>query len=181
MSENGCLHKDDHHGFSLDFPSGILLPNQSITLTIGVMVYGPFKFPEGLRPISPILWILSDTNVDLKLLKDAKVILPHYLDIGEQDDKEFEILFMKAAIYHYYTINDKKQKYIFESMGNATLLNDRKAAFSTNHFCSLCLAAKVSESIKEKSEYCMTIFIDTTNRMYTFVVSYCLETCTEVS
>ena len=182
LSENGCLHKDDRHGFSIDFPSGILLPNQSITLTIGVMAYGPFMFPEGVRPISPILWVFGDTDMDLKLLKDAEVILPHYLDIDERDVNEFEILFLKACpMNHYYAFNNKKQKYLFKSIGNATLLNDHKAAFSTNHFCSLCLAAKVSESIKEKIEYCMSVFIDITTRMYTFVVSYCLETCSEVS
>ena len=162
MNENGCLHKDDRHGFSIDFPSGILLPNQSVTLTIGVMLYGPFIFPEGFRPISPILWVSGDTNMDLKLLKDAKVILPHYLDIDEPDEKEFEILFMKApCMNHYYSFKNTKQKYVFQSVGNATQLNDHEAAFSTNFFCSLCLAANVSRSVKDKMEYCMTVFIDT--------------------
>ena len=144
-------------------------------------MYGPFMFPEGLKPISPIIWVSGDASTDLKLLKDAEIILPHCLDIDEHDEEKVEILFLKAHMNHFHAFNNKKHKYIFELMGNATLLNDHKAVFSTNHFCSLCLAAKVSESIKEKLEYCMTVFIDTTNRKYIFVISYCLETCTKVN
>eukprot|EP00731_Ephydatia_muelleri_P002690 Em0001g2690a len=72
LDENGYTDTNDCHGFSITFPSGILLSNQTITLTIGVMLYGPFLFPDNVVPVSPILWVCGDSS-DVKLLKNAKI------------------------------------------------------------------------------------------------------------
>eukprot|EP00731_Ephydatia_muelleri_P002687 Em0001g2687a len=83
VNENRCTHTDDRHGFSITFPPGCLEPNLRITLTIGVMMYGPFQFPDDVTPVSPLLWVFGDTE-DVRLLKNATIVLPHCLDIDEK-------------------------------------------------------------------------------------------------
>lgn len=179
IDENGCTHPNDHHGFSITFPPGILLPNQTITLTIGVMMYGPFKFPDNVVPVSPILWVSCNSS-DVKLLKNAKVVLPHCLDIDEKDSKGIEMLFMKAHVNHHCVVSNK-MRYIFESMGNVVVLEGHSAALFTSHFCCICLAAEVSNALKEQMEYCITFFQDNINSRCVFGVTYLLKTCIKVN
>ena len=179
LDENGYTDTNDCHGFSITFPSGILLSNQTITLTIGVMLYGPFLFPDNVVPVSPILWVCGDSS-DVKLLKNAKVVLPHYLDIDEKNDRGIEMLFMKAHVNHYCYVNNKI-RYIFESMGDAAILDGQNAELFTSHFCCICLAVKVSNAVKERMLYRMTLFRDKANSSYVFAVTYFLKTCIQVN
>ena len=176
VDANGSTHTNDSHGFSITFPPGVLLPHQTITLTIGVMMYGPFLFPHDLKPFSPILWVCGNRS-DTRLLKNAKVVLPHCLD----DDIDIELLFLKARENHYYVDGNNKTRYIiFEPMGNAAILEGHCAEFVTSHFCCLCLATKVSETVKQQIQYCITLWKDKTRSAIVFAITYLLETCIKV-
>ena len=179
LNENGCTHTNDLHEFSIIFPQGVLSPNQTITLTIGVMVYGPFLFPKNVKPVSPILWVCGNST-DVRLLQNAKVVLPHCLDIDESDDRGIKLLFLKAHVNHT-TFVTKTIWYIFESVGNAVLHEGHNAALYTNHFCCICLAANVSPSVKENMQYSITLFKDIPNSRCVFAVTFLLKTCIEVS
>ena len=176
VNENGCTHTDDRHGFSITFPPGCLEPNLRITLTIGVMMYGPFQFPDDVTPVSPLLWVFGDTE-DVRLLKNATIVLPHCLDIDEKDKRGVEILFMKASPNHF----SNKGMYMFESMGKTTILDGHKASLFTRHLCSICLAAEVSDSVKEQIQYCITFFRNKVNSWLVFAVTYQLEVCIQVN
>ena len=154
----------------------VLFPNQTITLTIGVMIYGPFLFPKNVKPVSPILWVCGNST-DVRLLQNAKVVLPHCLDIDERDDKGIKLLFLKAHANH----TSKKIWYIFESVGDAVLHEGHNAALYTNHFCCICLGANVSPSVKKNTQYCITLFKDIPNSRCVFAVTFLLKTCIEVS
>ena len=177
LDENGCTHTNDYYGFSITFPPGSLLSNQIITLTIGVMTHGPFLFPENVVPISATLLVCGNSS-DVKLLKNAKIVLQHCLDIEKSDNRGIEILFMKAHVNHYCI---GKRRYIFESMSNAATLEDHKAALFTSHFCCICLATKMTDSLKERMQYCITLFQDKANSTCVFFVTYLLEACIQVN
>ena len=176
LDENGCTHTNDRHGFSITFPPGCLVPNQTITLTIGVMINGPFQFPGDVTPVSPLLWVCGDTG-DVTFLKDVRVVLPHCLDIDEKDNRGIEMLFMTAYTNHF----SKKGMYIFESIGKANILDGHKAALLTRRFCSICLAAETSDPLKEQTLYCITVFKNKANSKIVFAVTYLLEACIQVN
>ena len=175
VDANGGAHTNDSHGFSITFPPGVLLPHQTITLTVGVMMYGPFLFPDNLKPFSPIVWVCGDTN-DTRLLKNARVVLPHCLD----DDIGIEFFFMKTHVNHRCEVRNNKTRYIFESMGNAAILQGHCAEFFTSQFCCLCLATNVSLIEKEKVKYCITLWKSKANSVCVFAITYFLKTCIQV-
>ena len=179
LDEKGCTHTNERHGFSLIFPQGALLPNHITTLTIGVMMYGPFLFPDNVKPISPILWVCGNST-DVRLLKNAKVVLPHFLDIDENDDRGIKLLFLKAHANHNCVIKNKMM-YIFKSVGNAAVLEGHNAELFTSHFCCICLGAKVSQAVKERMLYCITLCKNKANSMCEFAVTYLLKTCLQVN
>ena len=178
LDENGCTHTNDCYGFSITFPPGSLLSNQTITLTIGVMTHGPFLFPDNVVPISPILWV-SGNCCDVKLLKNATIVLQHCLDIEKSDDRGIEILFMKAHVNHHCIVSGNKRRYIFESMGNAAVLEHHNAELSTRHFCSFCLSAKMSDTLRDQMQNCISLFAD--NSRCVFAVTYLLDACIQVN
>ena len=180
LDENGCTHTNDCYGFSITFPPGSLLSNQTVTLTIGVMIHGPFLFPDNVVPISPILWVCGNC-CDLKLLKNATIVLQHCLDIEKSDDRGIQILFMKAHVNQHCIVSGNKRRYIFQSMGNASVLEDHNAESLTSHFCSFCLATKMSDTLKEQTQYCITLFADKANSKCVFAVTYLLKACIQVN
>ena len=177
LDDNALEHTNNCHGFSIIFPQGALLPNQSITLTIGVMMNGPFLFPDNVQPVSPILWVSGNTT-DVRLLQNAKVVLPHCLDIDKNDARGIELLFMKAHANHTDFIC-KQNKYIFQSVGKAVLNEGHNAALYTNHFCCICIATK--KDVTNRVEYCIISFKDIKNSRCVFAVTFLLNTCIEVS
>ena len=179
LDENGCTHTNDCYGFSITFPPGSLLSNQKIILTIGVMTRGPFVFPDNVVPISPILWVCGNC-CDVKLLKNATIVLQHCLDIEKRDDRGIEILFMKAHVNHHCIVSGNKRRYVFESVGNAAVLEGHNAESLTSHFCSFCLATKMSDTLKEQTQYCITLFADKANSKCVFAVTYLLKACIQV-
>ena len=90
------------------------------------------------------------------------------------------MLFMKAHVNHHCYVNNKI-RYIFESMGDAAILDGQNAELFTSHFCCICLAVKVSNAVKERMLYRMTLFRDKANSSYVFAVTYFLKTCIQVN
>ena len=50
----GRYYYDEVNNFSLDISKGAISAGEYITIDIGVALYGPFQYPEGFRPVSPV-------------------------------------------------------------------------------------------------------------------------------
>lgn len=69
----------DDHDITLRIPEGAVPVGESIKFEIGVVLYDPFIFPENTRPISPIVWLCIQEDIELKKVKPIQLILPHFL------------------------------------------------------------------------------------------------------
>ena len=55
----GRKFTDSTNDFSLEIPEGAIPEGERLTIDVGVALFGPFQFPEGLRPVSPVLGLCS--------------------------------------------------------------------------------------------------------------------------
>ena len=144
---------DEHNDFGLEIPAGAIPEGESITIDIGVALYGPFQYPEGLRPVSPVFWICVRDRKDFQFLKPVKLNIPHCLDLKQYDDIEsLGLSFLKG---------DHEMKpqliYQFQQTEGDVLIEPLKihASIKITHFCSLCFSCKERRDLFEKEIFCL--------------------------
>ena len=80
-SDGGTYHSAED-GYSLTVPKGAIPENMgSVSVQCGVIPYGPlgqFKYPDGVKPVSPIVWFCSTPSVEFQ--KPVEIVIPHCLD-----------------------------------------------------------------------------------------------------
>ena len=102
------------HDILLQIPEGAIPPEITAHLKVAVTLYGPFQFPEGSCPISPILWLCLKEDIILK--KPIELILPHYLtSIDKSGTEKFGIKVMKADDSQKLVNKLKTSSFVFES------------------------------------------------------------------
>jgi len=100
--------KDDD--FTLTVPKGAVPNGDSISIQVGVVPYGPvgpFKYPDGIRPVSPIVWLCSIPKIEFQ--KPLELSLPHCIDCSDEDDCR-SLTFLKAD----HTANQSSKVFHFE-------------------------------------------------------------------
>ena len=156
-----CTHDhrhyfDENHHFGLEIPAGAIPEGESITIDIGVALYGPFQYPKGLRPVSPVFWVCVRDQKDFQFLKPVKVTIPHCLNLKQYDDIEsLGLTFLKGD----HEMNPQ-QMYQFQQEGNIYILieplkNSKYGVIETTHFCSRCVSCKDTPEFYEKSSFCL--------------------------
>ena len=65
-TSEGLQYVDEANDFSLEIPEGAIPEGERLTIDVGVALFGPFKFPEGLRPVSPVFWVCVRDNPNFK-------------------------------------------------------------------------------------------------------------------
>ena len=75
-THDGRSYFDECNDFGLEIPEGAIPEGESITIDIGVVLYGPFQYPEGLRPVSPVFWVCVRDQKLPQFLKPVKVTIP---------------------------------------------------------------------------------------------------------
>ena len=165
----------------IDIPPNAILDGVRGRLEVGVCLYGPFKFEEDYRPISPILWLCLQGNIHLE--KPIKVTLPHILpDLSEEDLASSGVGFAKAihdcvtnasgeGVFQFQASLDKASYYSCGGKGYGVL--------QTDHFCFTCLEAKKKHKIAERVGYRLTC-VKAPSTLF-LVVTYFLDTCLAVS
>ena len=93
----GIEYNDEWNDFTLKIPQGAIPEGESLTIDIGVALYGPFQYPEGLRPVSPVFWICVGDKNYFHFLKPVEVTIPHFLTLdGEEDVQSLGLTFLKG-------------------------------------------------------------------------------------
>ena len=139
-------------------------------------MYGPFKFLDDIRPISPILW-LCPLNEAINLHKPFQLILPHFLSGDKIQDHH--IVFAKANHgdyeenhYSFYVCDTKP---IFASTGSKSY-----GIIETNHCCFYCLETKRTPQIAKDAGYALVRVESYLKQEVQFCAIYLLNTCLKV-
>ena len=171
---------DEHNHFVLDIPAGAIPKEENITIDIGVALYGPFQYPEGLRPVSPVFWVCVRGQKDFQFLKPVKVTIPHCLNLKSNDDIEsLGLSFLKGD----HEMNPQQMYQFRKAEGNILIEPLKKyGVIETTHFCSYCLSCKDTLEFYEKSSFCLysvipeKVFPDQSSHAY-FFITLLLPTC----
>ena len=152
-THDGRQYYDEHNDFGLEIPAGAIPEGENITIDIGVALYGPFQYPEGLRPVSPVFWVCVRDQNDFQFVKPVKLTIPHCLDLKQYDDIEsLGLSFLKGD--HEMT---PQQMYQFQQAEGNVLIEPLKihAVIKITHFCSLCFSCKERRDLFEKEIFCL--------------------------
>ncbi|MCG8623609.1 MAG: hypothetical protein MJE68_16655, partial [Proteobacteria bacterium] len=186
---SGYKYHNCDHDITLKIPDGAIPPGMVIHVEVAVALYGPFQFPDGLCPISPILWLCIQENVELR--KPIHIMLPHFLT-----DLNVGIQFAKADHKQYTTDEFGKNHYVFQPLETAFTAHKEKnqnyGILSTQHCCFLCIIAEdpqISHDIALKAGYYLWCIekpsshslVSRTRDTLHLCVTFCLPTCRAVS
>ena len=186
VTSQGAVYSCEEYGVSVKIPEGAIPPSLCTTLEIGIAPHGPFEFPPGTMPISPILWICMQHNS--QLLKPVEIKLPHCLtDLSEDDSIHQEIGFLKANHCRDYTVNSNGRK-IFqftEAEGKVSFPDPMSAVLTTKDFCLKCLKVNVSPESARKRGYSLIYTIPKSWPRAAVVsinvgITYFLQACIDV-
>ena len=143
VDSKGKQYVSSDDGYAILFPPGAIPENETVTFKHGVVQpFGPFEFPDGVRPVSAILFLHQTTNQ--QLLKPIDIALPHFIHCEAQDEHNRLAMFKANCngdghdgkqIYHFKKMPD-------ESLSLGTYYEDPKypegipyAKYSTDHLC----------------------------------------------
>ena len=180
-STGGVFYSSTHH-FGFTIPEGAIPEGDSISIEVGVTLTGRFDFPQGCKPVSPIVKLCVQEQPNYKFIKPVEVVLPHYLDFtSEEDNSELQIGFWKAG----HTLDDNEE-YTFERMDlSSTHFKHEYGVLRTNHFCFLCIAEE--SGVTREATAVATFYLvgykkllNPTEWNVYFCVAYFLATCVEV-
>ena len=153
-TSKGRKFTDDVNDFSLEIPEGAIPEGERLTIDVGVALFGPFQFPEGLRPVSPVFWVCVYDNPNFQFSKPVTITIPHFLDLeNDEDIQSLGLAFLKANHNKnsdgLYELQPTDGEMDFKSVNAHAILK-------TTHFCYDCIAAKDIPTILKKSWFCIT-------------------------
>ena len=177
----------DHSGGQYKYPGHsitIRIPKESVTenidLNVGVVVHGSFDFPDNLRPISAILWLHVQDNLNFQFQQPIEVHLPHYLKLHKDDlmlrGSEEKLGWMLA------TPRDSDMMVFEKQDSSCVSFYQTSAKIRTKRACYMCLYAS-KPIIEAKRQYFLVSAIPKplNSRSIMFFAVYSLDTFIEVS
>ena len=185
FDENGTY---EYHSVDDDFrviiPEGAIVEDNKVQ--VAVMKFGPigpFEYPDGCKPVSPIVWLCSTQK---EFQKDLEIILPQCSDFGNSDEEasQTQLVFLKAG--HEYIHNANGQKvFQFKQVDLQTSFdtNSPYGLLYTNHCCFYCVG-EYSRKDTDQANFCLIVAKpNTTTTKYTISIclTYDLPTCRKVN
>ena len=182
VTSEGANHVDEANDFHLDIQKGAIADGVNLTIDIGVALFGPFQFPTGLRPVSPVFWVGHRERRDIQFSKPVTLTIPHFLGLANDEDIEsLGLTFLKSdnkknseGRYELQPINDESIEFKPER---------GFGALKTTHFsCFICIASKDNATCLKKARFCITSVlpkyatVDARQNAF-FFISLCLKTC----
>lgn len=182
----------DEHGIiiemddiSVTIPPGAIPSKTTAHIELGVALCGPFVFPDKYQPVSPIIWLCFQEDIEIRL--PIMINLPHMVtDIDKVDLK-----FAKASHLEYsYNATKEKEVYHFKHLQDErsffTNLSDESGygILHVKHCCLYCIEAKTSRDLALKLGYCLHTLIkcrDPSHYQIVLVCTFFLRSCFRVS
>lgn len=96
VTSAGAMFTNPAHDISIFFPKGSIPDGIYARVEVGVSLTGPFMFQKDEYPISAILFICFQENI--QLLLPVEIVMPHTINIQSQNEiKSCSIKFSKAV------------------------------------------------------------------------------------
>ena len=173
------------HDITLRIPEGAIPVGKKIHFEIAVAMFGPFRFPENMQPISPILWLCLQE--DSALTMPFQVIFPHFLSELTKEKAQYHQINFAKADHNKYFIEDGQMKYTFQPCDTkpyfASSGSRSFGVLLANHCCFYCLQANQTQELAMDAGYCLArieSFISQQRCEVYFSAVYCLPTCLRV-
>ena len=175
-THDGRSYYDERNDFGLEIPEGAI---PSITIDIGVALYGPFQYPEGLRPVSPVFWVCVRDQKLPQLLKPVKVTIPHCINLEKFES--LRLTFLKGE----HVVNSEKKHGLtrFDTYHTQFEQGTKCGVLSTRQFCTLCITCDDRQpDFYDNVDFCLfsvlpkTLSAGAIHRLFFFVM-FSLNTC----
>ena len=147
----GCEYWNSDHDITIRIPPGAIPAGLTLHIEVAVALYGPFQFPSGSHPISPILWLCVQEDITPAFRKPFQIILPHFivfLQNGQANIKNPGIIFTKADHRKHSTNESEMKQYVFSQLDTAFVCVkegiQNYGILSTDHCCFFCITANDS-------------------------------------
>ena len=135
-TSEGIQFSDEANDFSLEIPNGAIPEEETLTVDVGVALFGPYQFPPGLRPVSPMFWVCVRDKNNFKFSKPVTVTLPHFLDLeNDSDIQSLGLTFLKAD----HSTNPEEMYEFRPINGEMTFTPTREVRCSSNNSLLLSL------------------------------------------
>lgn len=182
-TEMGLEYSDESIGFAIRVPRAAVYEGVSLTIEVGVSLYGPVQYPDGVQRVSPIIWVCVREIENFHFLKSVEITIQHCLKLDATENHEaLELQFLKAG----HTKNHSGNYVFFPCDGSiAPSCSTDYLTLATDHFCLLCIAARMPHETLDRTQYCLSIFNpqpfipdenDTIHCYVSFFLNSCLET-----
>ena len=119
------------HAVELVIPSGAIGYNDVIDIEISSSLNGQFIIPKGYRPISTFVWIKA--LYDLK--KKLHLKIPHHAHVACKDDLSQLCVLKTCKSDKIQVMHEITEGYKYDT-------EDSFCIYSSDNFCSVCLASK---------------------------------------
>lgn len=147
-SYEGATFYDKTSDVYLNIPRGAIPRDVSITVDIAATLYGPYKYPDGLIPATPVVWFCARGQEHFTFLKSVQVSLPHYLRLSSEAELVSVGLAVLKSGHESNTFTCAEVEVIMDSERKDHL------KFSIMHTCYLCLAPNFPHQSMSKMWYC---------------------------
>ena len=169
-------------GISICVPDDAVPVGTRLHMEVGSAMHGRLSFPKGMQPVSPILWICPQEELDL--LKPLRITLPHTV---KYEEGVTELYFLKACHNEDLTMTTGITKWEVCDFEEITChegieFNEKNGSVYTKLFCCVCIAENVE--IPTKKRYLLHRTQPHKWNTREFTVDYCitfdLSTCVQV-
>ena len=174
---SGVKFEHDLHKISFYIPPQAVKEGSQLILEFGVAVAGPFTFPEGMTPKSPILWVqVQVENGQGNLQKQLEIGLPHAVSFSGNSN-----------LLHFMCAKKHPDHYCFQKSHKAAIITSNKGNLWTKlpkNKYFFCIASKICREIISTTEYFIVKVVPENTceynwKLYFFVI-YALPACVEV-
>ena len=149
------------HDVYLELPAEVL-DYSNPSLEVAFAPFGPvgphFKFPNGMIPVSPAVWLYFSPQKEFR--DPATLKLPHCFESKTPDILEY-LCFLKADEEDINRDESGQVSINFKKIDKSTSdfpMGCQYGTLKDHHFCIYCLAAyPVQDDVIGKVNYCLTI------------------------
>jgi hypothetical protein len=163
-------------------PEGAIPVGDSITIDIGVALFGPFQYPPNIRPVSSVFWVSVRGHQNYRFLKPLRVTIEHCLNLSGCDDAEIVdvgLQFMKAC-----PAPNTSGKYVFSSAAeDQDFLTQSFHGSLMDRFTAVCICASATPDTVRQTAYQLSVVHPTpvrangTCHTVHFITSFSLKYC----
>ena len=167
VDHNGDIFYDKNHDFAVIIPPGAVSQGHCVQVQVTANYFSHYKLPDGYQPISSYFKLSACYTFKIPVY----LIMSHYAKIRNLED--IDSLCVLHACDHDMT---SEEEMVMKKVPSGVYYDHEigYCAFTTDHFCSFCLA-KMNKAIPGK--FLALLHTCSTNIKYSLEVCVCPALC----